>query len=80
MGHRPLHCLWRGHYSFFGRRAQIRHFMVDSHRRSLAEAVSWRIFSSIDTFMIGWVIIGRLAVALSISGVELFKKLVARRS
>jgi uncharacterized membrane protein len=48
--------------------------MVETHRRSLAKAVSWRLLGSIDTFVIGWLITGRAVVALSISGVELFTK------
>jgi uncharacterized membrane protein len=47
------------------------------HRyRSIVKAISWRITGSIDTFVVSYIITGKPAVALSISGVEVVTKMV----
>jgi uncharacterized membrane protein len=47
------------------------------HRyRSLAKAISWRITGSADTFLVSYLITGKTAIALSISGVEVVTKMV----
>jgi uncharacterized membrane protein len=49
---------------------------ADSHGRSLAKAVSWRLTGSADTFLIGWVITGHAATAGGIAATELLTKIV----
>ena len=48
----------------------------DSHTRSLAKAISWRVLGTIDTFVLSWVITGQAKLALTISAVEIVTKLV----
>jgi uncharacterized membrane protein len=45
-----------------------------SPARSLAKALSWRLTGAFDTFVIGYLITGRLLVAGSIVGVEVITK------
>jgi uncharacterized membrane protein len=46
------------------------------HRyRSLLKSISWRITGSIDTFIVSYIITGKPALALSISGVEVITKM-----
>lgn len=49
--------------------------MSDTHSRSLAKAVSWRITGTLDTILISFVITGKAKWALSIGFVELFTKI-----
>jgi uncharacterized membrane protein len=44
--------------------------------RSIAKALSWRLTGTLDTIVVSFLISGRLTVALSIGGVELFTKLL----
>jgi adenylylsulfate kinase len=46
----------------------------DSHRRSLAKALSWRALGTIDTFVLSWIITGSVNFAAAIGGVELLTK------
>jgi uncharacterized membrane protein len=48
---------------------------AEGHHRSLAKAVSWRMTGSIDTFMIGWLITGKLTLAGSIAATEVVTKI-----
>jgi uncharacterized membrane protein len=48
----------------------------ESHPRSLVKAVSWRIVGSIDTFVLSWIITGKLKFAVSIAGVETITKIL----
>ncbi len=48
--------------------------MSDTHARSLAKAVSWRITGTIDTFLISWLITGRALLAGGIAGTEVLTK------
>jgi uncharacterized membrane protein len=50
--------------------------MVDSHARSVAKAISWRITGTVDTFVISWLITGRAATAGSIAATEVLTKVV----
>jgi uncharacterized membrane protein len=50
--------------------------MNDTHIRSLAKAVSWRITGTIDTFIISWAITGELTLASGIALTEVFTKIV----
>ena len=47
----------------------------EAHSRSLVKAVSWRIVGSLDTFIISWVVTGKLRYAGMILGVETFTKI-----
>lgn len=46
----------------------------DSHKRSLFKAISWRTLGTVDTFILSWIIIGRVDLAAAIGGVELITK------
>jgi len=48
----------------------------EAHSRSLVKAVSWRIVGSIDTFVLSYLITGRLVFAASIASVESVTKIV----
>ncbi len=50
--------------------------MVEKHYRSFVKAVSWRFAGSMDTMIISLIITGKIKWALSISGVELFTKVL----
>lgn len=47
----------------------------DSNIKSLAKAVSWRIVGTIDTMFISFMITGKLTLAISIGGIEVFSKI-----
>ena len=49
--------------------------MKDKNYRSLLKSISWRITGTIDTFVISFLITGKIAIALSISGVEIITKI-----
>ena len=50
---------------------------VTTHpRRSLAKAVCWRAIEVVDTFVISYLITGRVALAGSIVGIEAVTKIV----
>jgi uncharacterized membrane protein len=48
----------------------------DSHPRSIAKAVSWRLLGSIDTFVLSLIFTGSLRLAGSIAVAEMFTKMV----
>ena len=48
----------------------------DSHRRSIAKAITWRITGSVDTFVLSFVFTGSVKLAGSIAGVEMATKTV----
>jgi uncharacterized membrane protein len=48
----------------------------DSHVRSVAKAVSWRIVGSIDTFVVTLVITGNFIAAGSVAGLESVTKVI----
>lgn len=48
----------------------------EAHSRSLAKAVSWRLTGTIDTFVISFIITGRVTLAGSIAGTELLTKIM----
>jgi len=43
-------------------------------RRSAAKAITWRVLATFDTFIISWLITGRLEWATAIAGVEVLTK------
>ena len=47
-----------------------------SNARSLVKAISWRIWGTIDTFVISYVILGKAKLALAISGIEILTKIL----
>lgn len=46
----------------------------ETHGRSIAKAVSWRITGSIDTFALSWLITGNVVSAGSIASAEVITK------
>ena len=49
---------------------------VEARHRSLTKAVTWRMTGSLDTFVISFILTGRLTLAGSIAGTELVTKIV----
>jgi uncharacterized membrane protein len=49
--------------------------LLDTHARSVAKAISWRVTGTLDTIIIAGLITGRINTALSIGLVELFTKM-----
>lgn len=49
--------------------------MADKHYRSIVKAVSWRATGTVDTMVVSFLVTGKLKLALSIAGVELFTKI-----
>ena len=47
----------------------------EAHRRSLSKAVTWRAIASLDTFVISFIVTGRIGIAGSIAGIELVTKM-----
>lgn len=43
---------------------------------SIAKALTWRLFASLDTMLLAFIITGDITVAVSIGGVEVFTKLI----
>ena len=50
-------------------------FAPDSHIRSLAKAVSWRVVGSTDTFVLSMIVTGNAKYAVSIASVEALTKI-----
>ncbi len=48
----------------------------EAHSRSIVKAVSWRILGSIDTFVISYLVTGKLVFAASIASVESVTKII----
>jgi len=42
----------------------------DTHVRSLVKAISWRIIGTLETFLISWIITGKIGMAGGIAGVQ----------
>ncbi len=49
--------------------------MKEKNYRSLLKSLSWRITGTIDTFVISYIITGKISTAVSISGVEIITKI-----
>jgi len=47
----------------------------EGHHRSLVKAATWRITGSVDTFVISFILTGRLTLAGSIAAAELVTKI-----
>ena len=50
--------------------------MIASKKRSFTKALSWRFFASLDTFLISYIITGKLSWAGSITLLEIITKTV----
>ena len=48
---------------------------LEAHRRSFSKAVSWRSMASLDTFVVSFVVTGRVGLAGSIAGTEMVTKI-----
>lgn len=48
----------------------------ETHTRSIAKAISWRITGTVDTFIISWLITGELTLAGAIAFTEVITKIV----
>jgi uncharacterized membrane protein len=48
--------------------------MRDSHTRSLAKAVSWRMLGSVDTLVLSFIFTGSIKLAGSIASTEMITK------
>ena len=46
----------------------------DAHSRSLMKAVSWRATGTLDTFIISFIVTGKLTIAGTIASVEVITK------
>lgn len=47
----------------------------EAHRRSISKSITWRMLASFDTFIVSFVITGRLVLAGSIAGAEILTKI-----
>ena len=50
---------------------QIDNETTGGKKRHIAKIISWRIVASADTFIIVWIITGKLDWALTIAGIEI---------
>ena len=50
--------------------------MKDTNLRSIVKGASWRVFGSIDTFLLSWLIFDNAKHAGSIAGLELLTKIL----
>jgi len=50
--------------------------MKEKRYRSIVKGITWRLFATIDTFIISWLITGKIKFAISISLIEVITKLV----
>jgi hypothetical protein len=49
---------------------------MKTHLRSFTKAFTWRITGTIDTFVLSFIVTGKAKLALAISGMEFFTKIV----
>jgi len=47
----------------------------DTTKRSACKALSWRVLASLDTFLISYLITGKLSWATAIAGIEVLTKM-----
>jgi uncharacterized membrane protein len=48
--------------------------LADNHTRSIVKAISWRATGTVDTIIVSFLVTGRIKMAVSIGGIELFTK------
>lgn len=51
--------------------------MIETHFRSIAKAMSWRVGGTIVTFAVAWILTGRLELAARIGVLDTVIKVVA---
>ncbi len=56
--------------------ARLRRTSHVTRRRSVAKSVSWRVLASLDTFVIAFLITGRLTWGVFIAGSEVLTKML----
>ncbi|HEY4787713.1 MAG TPA: DUF2061 domain-containing protein [Bacteroidales bacterium] len=49
---------------------------MENRYRSILKAISWRATGTVDTFVVSYLVTGKFTIALSISGVEVFTKMI----
>ena len=49
--------------------------MYERQRRSILKAISWRLTGTIDTFLLSFLVTGKIKLAIYISGFEIFTKI-----
>lgn len=49
--------------------------VADKPIRSLVKAISWRATGTVDTIVVSFLVTGRIKLALSIGGIEVFTKI-----
>ena len=49
--------------------------MKEKHWRSGTKALSWRLVGTVDTIILSWIVTGKVGIAFSIGGLELFTKM-----
>ena len=47
---------------------------MEKHHRSILKAASWRLWGTIDTILIAFLITGKVKLAVSIGAIEIFTK------
>ncbi len=50
--------------------------MKEKRYRSIVKTISWRVTGTVDTFIVSYLITGKIGLAASISVVEVFTKLI----
>jgi len=50
--------------------------MKEKRYRSIIKTISWRVTGTIDTFLVSYLVTGKVGIAASISIVEVFTKLL----
>lgn len=50
--------------------------LSEKNYRSVVKAFTWRLVGSLDTFVLSWVITGAPVVAMTITAVEFFTKVI----
>jgi uncharacterized membrane protein len=50
--------------------------MKISLQRSLAKALTYRVWQSLNTFLISWVITGKIDIAIAIVSIEIVLKII----
>jgi uncharacterized membrane protein len=50
--------------------------MMEHRYRSIVKAISWRVTGTMDTFIVSYLVTQKFTIALSISGVEVFTKMI----
>lgn len=49
--------------------------MAEKRVRSVVKGITWRVFATLDTVLIAWLITNQIKFALSIGGIEVVTKL-----